>query len=49
MEAQERISVVVNSNTKRKAVFVLKSKGKNLTDMVNEQLKKYADEFDKIK
>lgn len=46
---QERVSVIVDSELKRKAVFVLKAKGKNLTDMVNEQLKKYADEFDKEK
>lgn len=46
---EERVSVVVDSETKRKAVFVLKSKGKKLTDMVNEELKKYADEFDKMK
>lgn len=46
---QERVSVVVDSELKRKAVFVLKAKGKNLTDMVNEQIKKYADEFDKEK
>lgn len=46
---QDRISVIVDADVKRKAIFVLKSKGKNLTDMVNEQLKKYADEFDKMK
>lgn len=46
---EERVNVVVDSETKRKAVFVLKSKGKNLTDMVNEQLSKYAEEFDKTK
>ena len=46
---QERVNVVVDSEVKRKAIFVLKSKGKNLTDMVNEQLQKYADEFDKTK
>lgn len=45
---QERVNVVVDSEVKRKAVFVLKTKGKKLTDMVNEELKKYADEFDKI-
>lgn len=46
---QERVSVIVDSDIKRKAIFVLKTQGKNLTDMVNEQLKKYADEFDKTK
>ena len=46
---QERVNVIVDSDIKRKAMFVLKAKGKNLTDMVNEELKKYADEFDKIK
>ena len=46
---QERVNVAVDSEMKRKAVFVLKAKGKTLTDMVNAELKKYADEFDKIK
>lgn len=46
---QERVNVVVDSEQKRKAIFILKSQGKNLTDMVNEQLKKYADEFDRQK
>ena len=46
---QERVNVIVDSDVKRKAIFVLKSKGKNLTDMVNEQLEKYAKEFDNIK
>lgn len=46
---QERVNVIVNSELKRKAVFVLKAQGKNLTDMVNEQLQKYANEFDKTK
>lgn len=46
---QDRVSVIVDGDIKRKAIFVLKAQGKNLTDMVNEQLKKYADEFDKIK
>lgn len=43
---KERINVIVDSEKKRKTIFVLKSKGKNLTDMVNEQLEKYAKEFD---
>lgn len=46
---QERVNVVVDSEQKRKAIFILKSQGKNLTDMVNEQLQKYADEFDRQK
>ena len=46
---QERVSVIVDSEIKRKAIFVLKSKGKNLTNMINEELKKYAAEFDKTK
>ena len=46
---QERVNAIVDSDVKRKAIFVLKSKGKNLTDMVNEQLEKYAKEFDNIK
>ena len=46
---QERVSVVVDSEKKRKTIFVLKAKGKTLTDMVNEQLDKYAKEFDNLK
>lgn len=46
---EERVSVIVDSEIKRKAIFVLKSKGKNLTDMVKEQLEKYAAEFDNVK
>ena len=44
---QERISVIVDKETKNKAAFVLKAQGKNLTDMVKEVLEKYAAEFDK--
>ena len=44
---QDRISVIVDSETKNKAIFVLKAQGKNLTDMVKEALEKYAAEFDK--
>lgn len=47
--AQSRVSVIVDAEQKRKAVFILKTKGKNLTDMVNEQLAKYAKEFDNLK
>lgn len=46
---KERVSVIVDKDIKRKAVFVLDEEGKNLTDMVNEALRKYADKFDKIK
>jgi antitoxin component of RelBE/YafQ-DinJ toxin-antitoxin module len=41
------VNVIVDEETKRKAVFILKAKGKTLTDMVNEQLEKYAKEFEK--
>lgn len=43
---KERVNVIVDKEQKRKAVFILKAKGKNLTDMVNEELAKYAAEFD---
>lgn len=45
---KERVNVNVDSDTKRKAIFILQAKGKNLTDMVNEQLNKLAKEFDKL-
>ena len=41
------VNVIVDGELKRKAVFVLTAKGKTLTEMVTEQLKKYANEFDK--
>lgn len=40
------VNVIVNEELKRKAVFILNTKGKTLTEMVNEQLEKYAKEFD---
>lgn len=46
---KERINVIVDGEQKRKAIFILKAKGKNLTDMVNEELAKYAAEFDNKK
>ena len=46
---KERVNVIVDKEQKRKAVFILKAKGKNLTDMVNEVLAKYAAEFDNKK
>ena len=45
----DRVSVIVDGEKKRKTIFVLKSKGKTLQDMVNEQLDKYAKEFDNLK
>ena len=45
---KERVNVNVDSDKKRKAMFILKAKGKNLTDMVNEQLNKLAKEFDNM-
>ena len=39
----------VNSDSKRKAMFVLKCKGKDLSTGVREYINKLAEEFDKIK
>lgn len=44
---KERVNVIVDSEVKNKALFVLKTQGKNLTDAVKEVLEKYAAEFDK--
>jgi antitoxin component of RelBE/YafQ-DinJ toxin-antitoxin module len=38
----------VDKETKRKAVFVLKCKGKNLSDAVREMLEKHASQFEKL-
>lgn len=37
----------VDAEDKRKAMFVLKTDGKNLSEAVREMLKKYAKEFEK--
>lgn len=39
----------VDKEQKRKAIFVLSTKGKTLSDAVREMVKKYADEFDQKK
>lgn len=39
----------VDKEQKRKAVFVLSTKGKTLSDAVREMVKQYADEFDQKK
>ena len=39
----------VDENDKRKAVYVLKCKGKNLSTEIRNHIKKIASEFDKIK
>lgn len=36
----------IDSEQKRKCLFVLKSKGKTLSDIVREEIAKYAEEFD---
>lgn len=43
----ELISVRVNTEMKNKAVYVLKCKGKNLSQAVREVIEEYAKEFDK--
>ena len=45
---EERINVAVNPEIKRKAVFVLKCKGKDLSKAVREMIEKYANEFDEM-
>ena len=39
----------VDKDQKRKAVFILSTKGKTLSDAVREMVKQYADEFDQKK
>ena len=41
------IKVLIDGDTKRKAGFVLKSKGKNISEAVREFLDEYVKEFDK--
>lgn len=38
----------VDKEKKRKTIFVLESKGKNLSTVVREMLDKYAKEFDEM-
>ena len=39
----------VDKEQKRKAVFILSTKGKTLSDAVRKMVKQYADEFDQKK
>lgn len=39
----------VDNTQKLKAIFILKSKGKNLSDAVREMIDKYAREYDQKK
>lgn len=41
------LKVRIDSDVKNKAVYTIKSKGKNLSEVVREMLQEYADEFDK--
>lgn len=45
---EERVNVIVNAETKRKANFVLKCKGKDLSKAVREMIDKLAKEFDEM-
>ena len=48
MAKEDFVQVRVDSETKRKAVYVLSCKGKDLSTAVREMLEKYADEFGKL-
>lgn len=48
MKLDDRIGILVNSEKKRKTIFYLSTKGKDLSQAVREMLDKYADEFDKM-
>ena len=41
------IKAMIDGDTKRKASFVLKCKGKNISEAVREMLIQYAEEFDR--
>lgn len=41
------VKALIDGDTKRKAAFILKCKGKNVSDAVREMLYEYAKEFDK--
>ena len=51
MQEKEEMVLVrgVNSNEKRKAMFVLKCKGKDLSTAVREMINTLAQEFDEMK
>lgn len=44
----DRIGVLVEREKKRKTIFVLSTKGKDLSQAVREMLDKYAEEFDEM-
>lgn len=44
----DRVGILVERDKKIKAGFVLKCKGKNLTEAVREMIDKYAEEYDKM-
>ena len=44
----DRIGVIIDRDTKLKASFVLKTKGKDLSTAVREMLDKYAKEYDEM-
>ena len=41
------VKALIDEDTKRKASFVLKCKGKNISEAVREMLEEHAKEFDK--
>lgn len=41
------VRAIIDGETKRKASFVLKCKGKNISEAIRELLTEYAKEFDK--
>lgn len=49
MDKLENVTVRnISSETKRKVMFVLKAKGKTMSDVIRETLNKYEKEFDEI-
>lgn len=49
VEKDDLIQVRTNAKDKRKAMFVLKCQGKDLSTVVRELIDKYAEEYDKMK
>lgn len=41
------VKALIDEETKRKAAFILKGKGQNVSEAVREFLEEYAKEFDK--
>ena len=41
------VRAMIDEETKRKATFVLKCKGKNISEAIREALQEYSEEFDK--